>query len=537
MKFLDGKYFDPTIDEITTSKRKRDCRGQRSENEMFSCSGPSKRRPRNLKSDTTAAPRHNCPGPEKRRGQGSHSPDVGLLVSASPSRSSPCSAMVEALRRKGVYSLPTNRSSRESNSGSNFIQPSVAGDPDPDVDDHSEYSRKGFQTRFKDPTDSHTIMGCETTTRPSTDSHTTSCLEIVKDKCNCRSEGGLTSSVMRTEDATANTKVAIKQISGVPNPNVVPKRTPASKRKCTPEPPEIKKGVSPRTPILDPRLTDVFQIPDSSSPLAALLRVCADSPTTLAAQKNHALTNDWKFRQDTRASTVIISPGSRETRQLQRNYQQSPSRVSRLLDVPEVEASTRFELVGQGWNNPRIFNDCDVLTGGLCAGYGGNSLYPEQQGEAGSGRGFREQITHYHSNDRASNSHLCRHAAYNQGLRSPGWASEMPDEYAYEIPDEYVYEDSQMEFEEDLFTEVPSDYTPDNRYSWGHTSRDWNEGRQTADFGQSCAVVGPQQAVDIGYYRIQDDEYEYVEHNKHELENETNPGLTRNNFWRRHRLG
>lgn len=526
MKFLDGKYFDPTIDETTTSKRKR---GQRSENEMFSYSDPSKRRPRNPKSDTTAA---NCSGPGKRRGQGNHSPDVGplgFLASVSPRRSSPRSAMAEALRRKGVYSLPANRSSRESNSGSNFIQPSVSGDPDPDVDDHSEYSRKGFQTCFKDPTDSHTIMGCETTTRPSTDSHTTSCLEIVKDKCNCRSEGGLTSSVTRTEDVTANTKAAIKQISGAPNPIVVPKRTPASRRKCTPEPPEIKKGVSPRAPILDPRLTDVFQIPNSSSPLAALLRVCADSPTTLAAQNNHALTNDRKFRQDTRASTVIIFPGSRETRQLQRSYQQSPGRVSRPLDVPEVEAPTRFELVGQGWNNPRISNDCDVLTGGSCAGYGWNSLYPGQQGEAGSGRGFRDQITHCHSNDRVSNSHLCGHATYNQDLGIPRWASEMPDEYAYE--------DSQLEFEEDLFTEVPSDYTPDNRYSWGHTSRDWNEGRQTADFGQSCAVVGPQEAVDIGYYPIQDDEYKYVKHNKHELENETNPEPTRNNFWRRHRLG
>lgn len=536
MKFLDGKYLDPTIYETTTSKRKRDCRGQRSENEMLSYSDPSKRRPRNLKSDMTAASRYNCPGPAKRRGQGSHSPDVGplgLLASASPSRSSPCSAMAEALRRKGVYSLPANRSSRESNSGSGFIQPSVAGDPDPDVDDHSEYSRKGFQTRFKadtkDPTDSHTIMICGTTTCPSTDSHTTSSLEIVKDKCNCRSEGGLNSSVTKIEDVTANTKAAIKQISGAPNPIVVPKRTLASRRKCTPEPPRAKKGVSPRAPILDPRLTDVFQITNSSSPLAALLRVCADSPTTLAAQKNHALTNDQKFRQDTRASTVIISSGSRETRQLQRNYQHNPGRVPRPLDVPEVKASTRFELVGQGWNDPRIFDDCDVLTGGSCAGYGGNYLYPEQQGEAGSGRGFRDQITHCHSNDRVSNSHLYEHAAYNQDLGSPGWASE--------IPDEYVYEDSQLEFEEDLFTKVPSDYTPDNRYSWGHTSRDWNEGRQTADFGRSCVVVGPQQAVNIGYYPIQDDGYEYVEHNKHELENETNPGLTRNNFWRRHRLG
>lgn len=134
------------------------------------------------------------------------------------------------------------------------MQPSVAGDSDSNVDDHSEYSREGFQAHFKaetkDPTDSRLVMGCETTTRPSTDSHTTSRLEIVKDKCNYRSEGGLTSSVVRTEDVTANTKAAIKQISGAPNPIVVLKRTSASRRKCTPEPPEIKKGVSPRVPNL-----------------------------------------------------------------------------------------------------------------------------------------------------------------------------------------------------------------------------------------------------------------------------------------------
>lgn len=249
----------------------------------------------------------------------------------------------------------------------------------------------------------------------------------------------------------------------------------------------------------------------------------------MAAQKNHVLTNDQKFRQDTRASTVIIPPGGRETRQLKRNYQQNSGRASRPLDTPEIKALTRSELVNQGWNGPRIFDDYDVLTRGLCTGSGRNYVYPGQQGEAGRGQGFRNQVTYCHSNDQVSDSHLCGRVAYNQDLGSPGWASEMPGEY--------VYEGSQLEFEEDLFTDVLSDYALDNRHTWRHTSRDWNEGRQTADFGQSCAVVGLQQAVDIGYYPTQGDGYEYVEHNKHELENETNPGPTKNNFWRRHRLG
>lgn len=249
MKFLDGKHCGPTTDE-TTPKYKRDSRSQRFENEISSYFDSSKRRLHDVKPDTTTVPSYNCPGPRKRLRQRNNSLDARspeFLTPTSPKRTSPRSAMAEALRRRGVYSLPANQSSRGSSSDSNFLQTDTAEDPDRDADDHSEYSRKGFQTRFKDdtkgPTDLHAGKNC---TRSSTDGHTTRRLELIKDKHNHGLEGELTGTMVRTEEVKTNEKTTVEQVSDTSNPTLVPKMPPASKRSCTPEPSWVERNVSPK---------------------------------------------------------------------------------------------------------------------------------------------------------------------------------------------------------------------------------------------------------------------------------------------------
>lgn len=242
------------MDETTTSKHKRDSRSQRFENEISSYFYSSKRRLHDVKPDTTTTPGYNCPGPRKRLRQGNHSLDAKspeLLAPASPKRTSPRSAMAEALRRRGVYYLPPNQPSRGSSNDSNFLQTDIAEDSGGDVDDHSEYSRKGFQTRFKDdtkgPTDLHMGKDC---TCSSTDGHTTRRLELTEDRCNCGLEGELTGTMVRTEEVKTNKKATVKQVSDTSNPMLVPKMPPASKHNCTPEPSGVEINVSPEYQFL-----------------------------------------------------------------------------------------------------------------------------------------------------------------------------------------------------------------------------------------------------------------------------------------------
>lgn len=253
MKFLDGKYCNLTMDETTTLKRKRDCGGQRAENEISSYFGPSKRRPHNIKLDTMATPSHNYTKSKKRPREESHSlgarsppPPPPPLAPASPSRPSPRSAMAETLRRKGVYSLPVNLSSRESNNGSNLIQASVTeGYSDGDVDDHSEYSRKGFQTRFKPgargPFGLYEGINDRRTTHSSIDGHSIGHLELANDKGDCRLEEKYINTVVGIKEVKSNTKNTTKQVSDAPEPIVIDKRLHTSRGRCTPEPFGVRK--------------------------------------------------------------------------------------------------------------------------------------------------------------------------------------------------------------------------------------------------------------------------------------------------------
>lgn len=236
MKFLDGKYCNPTTDETTTSKRKRGCGDQRAENEMSSYFGPSKRRPHNIKLDKMTTPSHNYTKSRKRLREESHSPGArSPLAPASSSRSSPRSAMAETLRRKGVYSLPANLSSRESNKSSNLVQASVAGGySDGDTDNHSEYSRKGFQTRFESdvrgPVDLYEGRNDKRTTHSSTGGHSISHLELVNDKGDCK-----------LEEEHTNTVVGItKQVSHASEPIVMDKKPHTSRGRHTPEPSGVR---------------------------------------------------------------------------------------------------------------------------------------------------------------------------------------------------------------------------------------------------------------------------------------------------------
>lgn len=215
-------------------------------------------------------------------------------------------------------------------------------------------------------------------------------------------------------------------------------------------------------------MTDISQTPDSSSPLAALLRVCANSPTIFAAQEQCVLASDRKIRQSARALAQkprkLITPhGYREQGQLRQDCKQRPSKILKPLDAPEAKTSTRFESAGQGRgdpDNPKKPGDWDALPEDFYGKYGGNSPYSGQQEEAGRSRGFRGQIIHYHSNDRASGRHPCVRVAYNQDANLTregvllGFGAEHPDQGrrgpVYGVPDEYIYEDSEPESVEDL---------------------------------------------------------------------------------------
>lgn len=260
MKFLDGKYYSPSKDETITSKRKRDCKSQRTENEISSYFNPSKRRLRDIKSDTMTTPSYNCTEPRTQHRQESHSPGVRspeLLVYASPGRPSPRSAMAEVLRRKGVYSLPANLSSHKSNSSSNSVQASVAGgDSGGDFDDHSEYSREGFQTRFRadvrGPADLSKGRNHEIITRPSIDSH----IELIKNN-DCRSEEEFTNT--KANGVEKNTKYT-KQVPDTPEPIVMAKKTQGFRGRCTPEPFRVRE-VNPTEESSIPRdlrLTEIL---------------------------------------------------------------------------------------------------------------------------------------------------------------------------------------------------------------------------------------------------------------------------------------
>lgn len=556
MKFLDGKYCNPIIDETATSKCKRDCRGQRAENEISSYFGSSKRCPHDIKLDTMTTPSQNYTKSRKRLREESHSPGARSsepLIPASPSRSSPRSAMAEALRRKGVYSLPANLSSRESNSDSNIIQATVAGGySDGDADDHSEYSSKGFQTRFKadvrGPVNLYKRRNDKRTTHSSTDGHSISHLELVNDKGDCRLEEEYTNTVVGEEKVKANTRNTAKQVSDAPEPILTDKKPHTSRGRRTPEPFGVRK-VNPADEFFYSAQyeTNIIQTPDSSSPLTALLRVCADSPIVPAAQGKHILASGQKIRKDAQTTKIAATPCDYwEQCQLLQDCQQRPDRVFGPLN--EVKPPPRFGPVGQDWNDPNPEN-WDVLPEDLCAVYEENPFCAEQQGEVGRGC---DQIIHCHSNYRVSDSHLFGRAAYDQNLNSMlqticddrllEFESENPGlarpELVYEIPDEYICEDSRFGFVDDLSAGVPPDYASDGHYTRRHEGGDWSEGRQTVDLGQSCAMADQQQAADIGHYPIRNDGYEYSGHNGYELERGTGlPGPTGDRFWRRHRLG
>lgn len=212
-------------------------------------------------------------------------------------------------------------------------------------------------------------------------------------------------------------------------------------------------------------------------------------------------------------------------RQLQHDPQRRSDGVLWSAGAPEVgETSTRPELFDRGWNDPKKIDDWDIFASDLYTGYEGNSLNPGRREDTDRGRGLSDRVIYCHSNNHVSDSHPYGRTAYGQDMGKPEWVSEMPGEY--------VDEGSRLEFAEDLSTGVSSDYALDSCYTLGH---DWDEGIQTVYFGQPCGAVNLQQAVDIGYYPIQDDGYKYAEH---ELKHEGNHlGLARNNFWRRHRLG
>lgn len=155
MKFLDGKFPHITMAESITPKHKKGHESQSlgPENGISVHFDSSQRRLRGNKSDAITAPDSTHSKPKKRPRQ-----DFGDLPEEMPPeifaatrqiRSSSSSVITETHCLKSAHASSTNQSSPKPHRDTDVVQEKVAEESSKDLDEHSEYSREGFQTRFK----------------------------------------------------------------------------------------------------------------------------------------------------------------------------------------------------------------------------------------------------------------------------------------------------------------------------------------------------------------------------------------------------
>lgn len=248
MNFLGRRSFGLPMDEKTISKCKMYNKSQHgsAENGLSSYFNSSARRVRESKYDVVTTSSDSYTNPRKRHIRdhihppGRLSPEV--FVTKSPGRLSPRSSMAGNLRRKGIYSLPGNRSS---SSGSTGINTSAVEGPSKDVDEHSEYSRAGFQARFKfgpkSPADAYNDSYRGGIARSCTRSHKTEILEQARETCNTGFQGDkeiYPNTTAKPEDGRPATGATVRQVPDSTALTITICKPLA--RRSTPKPPQLQ---------------------------------------------------------------------------------------------------------------------------------------------------------------------------------------------------------------------------------------------------------------------------------------------------------
>jgi hypothetical protein len=252
MKFLDGRSFDLPIAQKASPKHKKDekSRGRKEDNEPFSYFESSKRRleERKLRTITISSDGYTEPR-KRRRKKGKSTPEKSstvVLMTESPIRPSPRSAMADVLRRRGIYSLPANISSRDSNCGSVITsernRDGESSDEDvpknKDIDGLSEYSRAGFQKHFRPEMKEAVHLQERGTSSPTLET-----LKYAKEAHNSKGRGRDSSyaSSAVVKDRKSEAEGVDRARNRAPEMVITKSKSPAPKSRCTLDPAELQK--------------------------------------------------------------------------------------------------------------------------------------------------------------------------------------------------------------------------------------------------------------------------------------------------------
>lgn len=544
MKFLDGRSFDLPIAQKASPNYKKDkkSRGRKEENEPFSYFESSKRRLEEKKLNTvTISISDGYTEPRKRRRKNEKStpekPSTEVLMTESPIKSSPRSAMADVLRRRGIYSLPANISSRDSNCGSAITsgrdrgrESSDEGIPEnKDIDGLSEYSRARFQKRFRPE-----MRVAAHLQERGTSSPTLETLKYAKEAYHARyREGGSSyASSAVVKDNKSEAEGVDRARTRTPEMAITKSKSPTPKSRRTLDPAELQK-VSLLPVTVRRKITIFLKVPGSSSPLAALLRVCADSPERLGVRKRHDSSHDDKVgRKGHQSSKIpqrpVFYPQKSVPSQPSVVYQDRPSRPPRPLGVPPTRQLTKME---------GLMDNYTIPPHALYAKVDRHPLDETQQSGESQNFSIRGQAM---AENYVNEKHLDDYA--DDYPESP--VSETIENQCLSDLSLYGYtkdRNGRKVFVEDSFMDSSSDYAPDG---WVTDDPDIcrlngsSEERQTHEVGHpytAKTVLGQGRGLTMNEGQC------YVEGIRHSnggyveqvLED---PAPKRENFWRKHKL-
>jgi hypothetical protein len=286
-----------------------------------------------------------------------------------------------------------------------------------------------------------------------------------------------------------------------------------------------------------------LKIPGSSSPLAALLRVCADSPERLGARKRHDSNRDDKVgRKGHQSSKIpqrpVFYPQKSVPSQPSVVYQDRPSRPPRPLDVSPARQLTKMEGLHQEWNHSEgLMDNYAILPHTLCA------------------KADRHPLNEIQQNEESGNFNTCGQAMaknYSNEKYLDDYADDYPESPLSEaiedqcLSDLALYEytkdrDGRKEFVEDPFMDSSSDYAPEG---WVIDDPDICRLNGSSEERQIHELEHPYTAKTVlrrGRSPTMNEGQCYIEDSRHSNggyveQVPEDPGPKRENFWRKHTL-
>ncbi|KAI5847179.1 hypothetical protein DFP73DRAFT_622650 [Morchella snyderi] len=538
MKFLDGRSFDVPIIQKASPEHNKDkkSRNFKEGNGPFSYFESSERRVGEKGLRTIIISSDGYTEPRKRRRNNDKStpekPSTETIMMESLIRPSPRSAMADVLRRRGIYSLPANISSRGSNCGSAITSGRNRGEESSDenfsqkkdIDELSEYSRAGYQKRFQPEKKEPVRLQKRGTSGPT--------LETLKEAHNAKSkesESSYASSVV-IKDKKSEVEGVDRARGHAPEIEIMNSRSPAPKhiKWCTSDPTEL-----------------IQKIPGSSSPLAALLRVCADSPERLGLRKRHDNSRDDKVGRKGRQSSKIpqrpVFYPQKSVSSQPSVYQDRPGRPTRPLGVTLELTRQLAKMEGhhQQWNHPeKPMNNHAIPPHALCVKADRYPLNEIQQNEESRGFDISGQVMAENYENEKHSDH------YADNYPESPFPEAIGGQCSLNLtPHRYIKDsDGRKEFIEDSFMDSSSEYAPED---WAIDDTDRcrlngsSEGRQIHELGHAYTADtvlgrGRSPIMNEGQCNIEESRYSnggYVEQVLEEY-----PGPRRESFWRKHTL-